>query len=97
MHKSRGVTLDSLMKVHVVGKPLIHIDPDEEDENFRGFVPEEIALIEEDISPFDFDYFNLAVNYITHKKGYFPGMSLGSNKSRVPPVTNSKAVENLFS
>lgn len=84
----------STMKVQVIDKPLFHIDDDDEDEVLRGFVPEEVALIELDIVPFDFDCFsNLAVNYITRKKGHFRGMSLGSKKSRALPVTDSNSMK----
>lgn len=85
------------MEVQVIDKPLIYIDHDEDDEDLRGFVFEEVALIEDDMTPFDFDCFsNLEVNYIKHTKGHFPIMSLGSKKSRTPHVTDFKSVDNLF-
>lgn len=92
------VTLDaSTMKSTVVEKPIIHTDHDEEDEDLLWFVHEQVALIKEDLAPFDFDCFSsLVVNYIVHKKWHFPGMTLGNNKLRAHPITNSKVVENLY-
>ena len=95
MLQDNPVTIDaSSMKIQLIEKPIINVEHDEDDEDLWGFT---VSMIEEDKIPFDFNpHSNLMVNAILRKQGYFPGLSLGLNKTKASPFIVPELKDDKF-